>query len=73
MALAGFILCSLEMWPYADVKNAPEERWGLAAHELYFAFSRPAWGVGLSLLTFSLVYETDQGMVIHIVQCDHVL
>ena len=33
--LSGFILCSLVIWPYQDVENAPEgERWTLLQNQV---------------------------------------
>ena len=43
VALSGFILLSLVMWPYEDVKDAPEERWGVADNSWYCAFDKTAW------------------------------
>eukprot|EP01084_Bolivina_argentea_P262731 444424_1 len=56
LLLSLFIMGCLVIWPYDDVKNAPERRWGLTANEIYYALCRPAWGVALSLLAFALRY-----------------
>lgn len=43
VALSGFILLSLVMWPYEDVKDAPESRWSVADNSWYKAFDKTAW------------------------------
>ena len=58
MMFSGFIMCCLVFWPYEDVKDAPAERWGLASNQVYYALSRPAWGVALGLLSFTLVFKS---------------
>eukprot|EP01083_Nonionella_stella_P082325 227212_1 len=65
--IAGSMLIfgCLMIWPYNDVKHAPEERWSLSSNEVYFALCRPAWGVALSLFAFGLRYlDTKQTSVI---------
>lgn len=57
VCLSCFIMLCLVFWPYGDVKNAPLERWSLLSNQLYYAFSRPVWGVALSLLSFALVFK----------------
>eukprot|EP00483_Globobulimina_turgida_P003316 UN03321 len=50
MGLSCFIMLSLVFWPWADIKNAPRDRWDLVSNQIYYALSRPAWGVSLGLL-----------------------
>jgi len=57
MALGMFTMCCLVFWPYNDIKDAPEERWSLAANQAYYAMSRPAWGAALGLLSFAIVMK----------------
>jgi len=56
LAMSLGIMCSCVMWPYGDVKHAPEKRWNLSSNIAYYVLCRPAWGVGLSLFTFCLRY-----------------
>merc|ERR550525_348431 len=57
--LSAFILCSLVMWPYQDVQHLPDDRWGHTANSMYYALSRPVWGVGLALMTFAFKYMDE--------------
>ena len=41
--MAAFIMLSLVVWPYQDVENLPDDRWGKTANSFYYALSRPAW------------------------------
>jgi len=61
MMLSGFILLCLMMWPYDDVKESPENRWGLYQNSAYNAFAKTAWGVALSMMTFALRYLDEKG------------
>merc|ERR1711902_194736 len=60
MLIAGFLMLSVVCWPFDDVKNAPDERWNIGSNEWYSAFAQPAWGLGLSMLVFSMRY-LDEG------------
>merc|ERR1719242_2359882 len=67
VAVSGFTLLSLVMWPYADVRDAPEERWSVAANSWYVALEKTAWGVALSMLSFAMRYldeKSGQGSLI---------
>ena len=59
LLLASFIMLSLVVWPYQDVKDQPDNRWSLLSNQFYFAFGRPAWGVAMALLTFALRYMDE--------------
>merc|ERR1712013_7986 len=59
MTFSCFILAALVFWPYEDVKDAPEERWSLASNQVYYALSRPAWGAGLAIMSFALVFKSN--------------
>merc|ERR1719334_2630922 len=62
MVMAAFIMLSLVVWPYQDVENAPEDRWGHTANRMYYALAGqggPAWGVALSLMTFAFKYMNE--------------
>ena len=43
MVLSGFIFLSLVLWPFDDVKNAPDDRWGATSNSMYNAFAKTAW------------------------------
>merc|ERR1719242_1867570 len=46
--MAAFIMLSLVIWPYQDVKDLPDGRWGKTANSMYYALGGqggPAWGV----------------------------
>ena len=43
MLMAAFIMLSCVVWPYQDVRNLPDDRWGKTAQSFYFALGRPAW------------------------------
>eukprot|EP01083_Nonionella_stella_P053191 140792_1 len=58
MSLSGFIMCCLVFWPYDDIKDAPDERWPLTSDQIYYALSRPIWGVALGLLSFGIVFKS---------------
>eukprot|EP00484_Ammonia_sp_Unknown_P015285 CAMPEP_0197056430 /NCGR_PEP_ID=MMETSP1384-20130603/84570_1 /TAXON_ID=29189 /ORGANISM="Ammonia sp." /LENGTH=789 /DNA_ID=CAMNT_0042490423 /DNA_START=233 /DNA_END=2602 /DNA_ORIENTATION=- len=57
MTLSLFTLCCLVMWPYDDVKEAPEHRWSSTANQAYYVLSQPAWGAALGLLSFAIVFK----------------
>eukprot|EP01083_Nonionella_stella_P062980 163718_1 len=57
MCAAGFILLSLVFWPHSDIKNGPQHRWSIPSNQWYYALSRPAWGVGLSVLAFAFTFR----------------
>merc|ERR1712013_891441 len=59
MTFSCFVLAALVFWPYEDVKDAPEERWSLASNQVYYALSRPAWGAGLAIMSFALVFKSN--------------
>ena len=61
--LGLFSLFALVIWPWGDVKDAPEKRWGVTANAVYYAFSRPVWGLGLSLLAFSIRYSRTNTII----------
>merc|ERR1712087_216394 len=56
MVIAGFLMLSIVVWPFDDVKKAPDQRWDIAANSWYSAFAQPAWGLGLSMMVFSMRY-----------------
>ena len=43
MILSGYLLLCLVLWPFADMKDAPESRWGMASNAWYNAFGKTAW------------------------------
>ena len=43
MVLAGFMMLSVVVWPFEDVKAAPEERWNVDSNSWYSAFAQPSW------------------------------
>merc|ERR1719192_1281539 len=60
--MAAFIMLSLVVWPYQDVKDLPDGRWGKTANSMYYALGGqggPAWGVGLALMTIALKYMNE--------------
>merc|ERR1719219_793850 len=59
MVMAAFILLSLVVWPYQDVEDLPDDRWNDLSNQFYYALGRPAWGVGLALLTFGWKYMDE--------------
>jgi len=59
MVAAAFILLSLVVWPYQDVEDLPDDRWNDLSNQFYYALGRPAWGVGLALLTFGWKYMDE--------------
>jgi len=59
MIMAAFILLSLVVWPYQDVEDLPDDRWNDLSNQFYYALGRPAWGVGLALLTFGWKYMDE--------------
>merc|ERR1719219_2816928 len=59
MVMAAFILLSLVIWPYQDVEDLPDDRWNDLSNQFYYALGRPAWGVGLALLTFAWKYMDE--------------
>merc|ERR1719510_2638996 len=59
MLTASFILLSLVVWPYQDVQNLPNDRWGYTANSFYYALGRTAWGFALSLMTFAWKYMNE--------------
>ena len=54
MLMAAFIMLSLMLWPYQDVENAPDDRWGKTANSMYYALGRPAWVCNHSLTAYYL-------------------
>merc|ERR1719150_1623595 len=59
MLMAAFIMMSLMFWPYQDVKDLPDGRWGKTSNSMYYALGGqggPAWSVGLALMTIALKY-----------------
>merc|ERR1719206_280635 len=59
LLLSCFIMASLVWWPLQDVIHAPQQRWSLLANQMYYALSKPAWGVALALLSFALKYKDE--------------
>merc|ERR1719242_1343745 len=61
MLMAAFIMMSLMFWPYQDVKDLPNGRWGKTANSMYYALGKggPAWSVGLALMTIALKYVDE--------------
>merc|ERR1719384_508134 len=61
MVMAAFILMSLMFWPYQDVKDLPDGRWGKTANSMYYALGKggPAWSVGLALMTIAFKYMDE--------------
>jgi len=62
MLMAAFIMMSLMFWPYQDVKDLPNGRWGKTANSMYYALGGqggPAWGVGLALMTIAFKYMDE--------------
>ena len=43
VALSCFALASVVMWPYNDVKDAPEIRWSASSNSWYSALCKTAW------------------------------
>eukprot|EP01084_Bolivina_argentea_P180797 312345_1 len=57
MILSCFIMACLVFWPWEDVKHAPKQRWSVLNNQIYYALSRPVWGIALGLLSFVLVFK----------------
>ena len=58
MILSGFILLSLVCWPFEDLKDAPEKRWGPASNSWYSAFYKTAWVKSPCFLCVNLQSES---------------
>jgi len=59
MLMAAFMMLSCVVWPYQDVENLPNGRWGKTAQSFFYALSRPTWGVALALMTFAFKYMNE--------------
>merc|ERR1719150_1254878 len=57
--MAAFIMLPLMFWPYQDVRDVPDHRWGKTANSMYYALCYPVWDVALALMTTAFKYMDE--------------